>query len=244
MKDQAERAAAAATNAGNSMPNLGAVDAPAALPGTFADRKDRCTTLLKSDDFSPRLHAGTLFDEDKFTTVKVDARAVEHDHCLQREVDWPVEILMQAVVVAGAIAEQQWRRPALSRSMAAREQFSVLRRPVAGHPQHCRPAVRNAGKLWVERIAEAGDRSWRNGEVPILTAPEAVPRHLDGRTEQTVVVEQRRQCRACVRRQERRRDRIATIIEASFKLAPADGIDAGHRRSPAMSARFREMPHL
>src|SRR5205085_10986092 len=76
-------------------------------------------------DLCARLHAWALLGEHELATGEVHSRLGEQDHHLQREHVLAVEILMQAVVVASAIAKEQWRRPPLAGLVAALDEVCM-----------------------------------------------------------------------------------------------------------------------
>ena len=67
--------------------------------------------LLERPHLRYRLPARALLDEQQFAPVKVDARSVEQQYRLERKVDCAVHILMQAIVVAWTVAQQERRGP-------------------------------------------------------------------------------------------------------------------------------------
>ena len=100
-----------------------------------------------------------------------------------------IEILVQAVVVAGPISQQQRRRPRLAGGAAALEQLLVLEREgVAGAAEQRRPLVRDRREVAVERAAQLGDRvRERMLEVAIAAVAEAMAGHVDRRAEAAAV---------------------------------------------------------
>src|SRR5690348_14692237 len=91
-----------------------------------------------------------------------------------------VQVLMQAVVVAGAVAKQQGRRPSLPGSVTAPEELRVRGRKPRLFAQELLPAVGHGRELRVQHFAQLADqrRQWI-GEVLVLAAAEAMARHDD-----------------------------------------------------------------
>src|ERR1022692_2415429 len=79
--------------------------------------------LAKRDDFRPRLHPRPLLRQDELTAGKIYFRFRQQ----YRDLDWKymfaVQILMQAVVVASSVPQQQGRRSRLSSGVATREEL-------------------------------------------------------------------------------------------------------------------------
>ena len=66
-------------------------------------------TLAERNDFWTRLHARTLLGEHKLAAREISLWFTQQDCYLYGEDVLPVEILMQAIVVACAVPEKQWR---------------------------------------------------------------------------------------------------------------------------------------
>src|SRR3546814_10520254 len=91
-----------------------------------------------------------------------------------------VEILVQAVVVAGIVAQQQRRRPLLSGAMATPKITGMIRRKARRDAKGGVPAVGDLRQRRVERFAQTrDDLRQRIGEVAVLAAAEAVTCHDD-----------------------------------------------------------------
>ena len=95
-----------------------------------------------------------------------------------------VDVLVQAVVVARPVLQQQRRRPALVGGVAARQVGGVVGGIAHGDPHRLVPAVGNLRERRVERGSQGGDDlGQRVGEILVLAAAEAVPRHDDAAAE-------------------------------------------------------------
>src|SRR4051794_28426760 len=84
--------------------------------------------LLQGHYFSPGLHARPLLREHELTAGKILPGLREQDGDLQWEDELTVEVLMEAVVVARCVLEQQWRRSRLPCLRTLSEVFSVAAR--------------------------------------------------------------------------------------------------------------------
>src|SRR3954447_11354245 len=84
----------------------------------------------RPDDVGPALRARALLEEHELAAVEVDAGLRQDRERLEREVDVAVEVLVQRVPVARAVAQDQRGRSRLAGSGAAREEFLVLEREV------------------------------------------------------------------------------------------------------------------
>jgi hypothetical protein len=85
-------------------------------------KRDRIP-LAERHDFRPRLHPRPLLRQDKLTAGKVSSRFRQQ----YRDLDWKnvfaIQVLMQAVVVANSVPQQQGRRSRLSSGVATLEEF-------------------------------------------------------------------------------------------------------------------------
>ena len=97
------------------------------------------------------LRARTLLHQHELAALEVDAGLGQHRQDLEREVDVAVQVLVQGVPVAFAVAQDQRRRPCLAGGAALLEQRRVIereRRVVAAQP--LRPVVGDRREVRVE----------------------------------------------------------------------------------------------
>jgi hypothetical protein len=91
-----------------------------------------------------------------------------------------VEVLMQAVVVARSVLQQERRRASLPGGMATLEEGRVICGKTHPKPHPLVPAVGNRREMRVERRANLlHERRKRIGEIAVFALPESVPRHQD-----------------------------------------------------------------
>ena len=135
------------------------------------------------------LRPRALLHEHELAALVVHARLRQHRQHLEREVDVAVEILVERVPVARAVAQDQRRRPLLARGAAALEQLGVLEREgVVVTAEQARPVVRDRREVPVERAAQLGDRvRQRVVEVAVAAVAEAIAGHVDGGAEAPAV---------------------------------------------------------
>ncbi|MNC85217.1 hypothetical protein D3C83_08070 [compost metagenome] len=113
--------------------------------------------LAERDHHRPRLHARTLLGDDEFAAGEVPRGFRQQDGRLQREDMLAVEILVQAVIVIGAVLQQQRRRPALACRVAAPDEGGVLGRKPDVNAHRVVPAIGDDGETRVQRCAQLGD---------------------------------------------------------------------------------------
>src|ERR1051325_10700199 len=92
----------------------GPIKAAAPPHRTLVDREDHRVALSQGHDRCPRLPPGPLLGQQEFAALEILARPREQDRDLQRKGFRAVEVLMEAIVSAGAIAKEQRRGPSLA----------------------------------------------------------------------------------------------------------------------------------
>ncbi len=104
-----------------------------------------------------------------------------------------VKVLMQTIVVAGAVLQEQGRSPGLAGGVAALQIRCVVGGETMFQPQALVPGVRDVGERRIERCAEAVDEiGKRILEVLIFAFAEPVPRHHNARSEMAFLEIERR----------------------------------------------------
>ena len=137
------------------------------LPGTGRSRVGKSSACPRSRRATTGRDccARTLLHEDVLAPGEVLVRRAQHDRDLQRERDLAVEVLVQAVVPAGPVAQQQRRRPVLPGRRAHLDEAVERvgeRAPCRGRPPtgwRSSPAARTARPGAAARPREAGRRS-------------------------------------------------------------------------------------
>ena len=105
-----------------------------------------------------------------------------------------VDVLMQAIVVAGPIAQDERRRPGLPGGAAAFEEFFVRRGIVRVEAHRRAPPVGDRRQPGIEMAAQFDDQlRQRVGEISVFAPPETVARHHDRRPEALLFRVHRRQ---------------------------------------------------
>src|SRR5258708_29295207 len=119
MENDANRIPVSPTDATDAVPEIDPIR-PARTPHrSMVNRENDAVTVLKRYHHRPRLHARPLLRHHEFAAHEVLARLGQQDGELKRENMLTVEVLMQAVVIIGAVLEQKRCRPRLSFLLAA-----------------------------------------------------------------------------------------------------------------------------
>src|SRR5579859_1697668 len=142
VKDHPERVPAAGLHLAHPMPQTDPVHPAGTLNGSVIHREDHAVAQSQRHDHGPRLHPWPLLDEDKLTARKVPLGLREQKCHLHGEDVLAVQILVQTVVVAADVLQQQRGWPRLPRLVAARNELGVGQRIAAGVAQGLVPAVR------------------------------------------------------------------------------------------------------
>ena len=150
MEDDAQRKRSPAEPA-DAVAHGDAIGAARALHrAARARRRSRRRPGARRHDLGARLHARPLLGQHELAACEVAARLGQQDRDLERKQMLAVDVLMQAIVVARAIAQQERRRPRLTRLVAAGAERLVL----GGVARRRGPSPRSSGR----RSARAADR--------------------------------------------------------------------------------------
>src|SRR6185436_20702310 len=125
VKDDAQRVAPAAQHTADAVAHGGAIPAAGALDRAVPGREDQDLALLGGDRLTARLGARPLLHQQELAALVVGAPAQEAGE-LQGKDDVAVDVLVQAVVAAGLVVEQQRGRLRLSAAMTDRDRKSVV----------------------------------------------------------------------------------------------------------------------
>src|SRR6185437_16539146 len=105
------------------MADVDPVVAAAAPHRPVAGGEDDRLALLRGHHFTFGLRPGPLLHQQELAPGVVPPRLAEEAGYLQRESDFSVNVLVQAVVAALGIAQQKRSRPALAMAVADLEKF-------------------------------------------------------------------------------------------------------------------------
>src|SRR5215475_2972447 len=152
------------------------------------DREDDAVPLPERHHFNARLLARSLLREHEFTAREVVSWHRQEEGDLQREDMLAIEILMQAVVIALAIVQEERRWPGLAGAVTPLKKYRMLSRIAHVDAQSLVPAICDVGQRRIQRIAQAGDHcGQRIGKVLVLAASETVTRHHNTAAKQLVL---------------------------------------------------------
>ncbi len=101
VEDDPERVALARVQPADTMTHCNAIGAARAGDRTLVHRKDHCLALLQADDVGTGLYARALLGQHELAAGKVGVGAAEQECGLQGEMQVAIQVLVQAVVVAG-----------------------------------------------------------------------------------------------------------------------------------------------
>ena len=135
-----------------------AIGAARALGRTMMHREDHRLALCERHHLRARLGAWPLLDQHEFTAGEILAGRAQQDGQLQRKHQRSVEILVQAVEVVLAVAQQQRRRLCLTGRVALGEERAQCRWKSTRLAERGAPFIGDRGERRVERGAQFGDR--------------------------------------------------------------------------------------
>jgi hypothetical protein len=118
----------------------------------MVDGEDDRVALVERHDFGPGLHARSLLRQHELAAAEILARPRQQDRDLERKRQFPIQVLVEAVVVTRAILQQERRRTPLSRRMASLDERGVVGR-VARREAHAGiPAVGHTHQPRIKRV--------------------------------------------------------------------------------------------
>src|SRR5437773_9707600 len=141
MEDDADRMALARAHPAHAMTQVDARHATRALHWPMMDREDHAVSLAERYDLGTRLHARPLLCKHEFAAREVVPRYRQEEGDLQWEDMLAIKILMQAVVIALAVVQEERCRPGLAGAMAPLEKCRMLLRIAHVDAQGRVPAV-------------------------------------------------------------------------------------------------------
>src|SRR5207302_4482655 len=97
-------------------------------------------------------------DEQDLAADVVDADLTQRARHLERKGKRAVEVLVEAVVAAGRVAEQEGRRPRLPVCRTAREIAAEVRWKALARAERLHPAIGHRREAAIQRRAEGRDR--------------------------------------------------------------------------------------
>src|SRR5437867_1794377 len=188
VEDDPQRVARPGGDAADSVTHGPAVDAARAFDGTVTSGEDDHFPLRWCDRLTPRLRSRTLLDQEEIAPCVVSLSPAQEAGELQREHDVAVEVLVQAVVAAGLVVEQERRRLGLAAAVTDGPQ-TVEGRGMRGRGvQRGLPLVGDRRERRIGGVSKRVDQGrQRRGEVFVLADAELVARHVDGAPEASLV---------------------------------------------------------
>src|SRR5437870_8241841 len=189
----------------------------------MVDGEDHRLAPAQRHDLASGLRARPLLDQQELAAREVDARATQQHRHLQRKHQVTVDVLVEAVVVAGPVPEDERRRPPLAGGVtAAQEVVEPLGKPAA-LAERAPPVVGDGNQPGIQGPPQrVHERRQRVAEVLVFSAPEAVPLHDDAAPETPVIRVERDQRAALLRRQQRRGGGTARLVERSRDPLPVE----------------------
>src|SRR5690606_18356627 len=110
VEDDAEGIALAAAQAAYAVAEFHPIVTARAAHRALVDGEDHGVASAERDDFDTGLHARALLSQDEFAAVEIDTRRRQKHRNLQWKHFIAVEILVQTIVIAGLVTQQQRRR--------------------------------------------------------------------------------------------------------------------------------------
>jgi hypothetical protein len=184
-------------------------------------------SLPERYDLRARLHARALFGKYKFAAREVFPGFREQDGNLDWKDMFAVQVLVQAVIVAFLILEQERRRFELAGMVATLKKRSMLL-GVMDIDAHCIvPSVGRLSESRVECHSKLGNNPGQGiAEIFVFAPPEAMTRHYNTAPKKILIGVELGQIPAFVRKQDVFENRISPIVEFLQDAFPIERLDA------------------
>src|SRR5438477_3881243 len=151
VEDYSQRVPLSGANAAYPMPKIHAIYATRTPHRTIVYGEDDAISLAQRNHLGTRLHAWSLLGHHELASMEVSPGFGEKYRELQRENMHSVEILMQTVVIAGFILQQQRSWLGLPGFVTASDKVGVLFRKVR-LDSHCLvPAICDFYQMRIDR---------------------------------------------------------------------------------------------
>src|SRR5262249_40669481 len=184
-----ERDPCAAADGAHAVAELRALDAAHPADGPPAVRKEDRGAPTEHDGGATRLCPRALLHEQEFAALEVAPGLAQEARHLEGEGNVAVDVLVQTIVAAARVAEQERRGPGLAAGSALGAEGFVVRRIATGLAEGRVPAVRDRDQAGIGRAPDRGDHGGDGvTEVAILTVAEAVALHVDRLAEVAVQI--------------------------------------------------------
>ena len=235
MEDNAQGVTLAREQAADPVAHVGTVVAARARHRPVTGGEDDRLALIEMHDAAPRLGPRPLLDEQELAALEILARLAQEHGELDGKDHVAVEILVQAVVAAGFVAQEQRRGLGLAATGTQGEERAEIRGMAHPRLERGLPAIRHGGERRVRVLAHLPDEVREGiGEVLILPHPEAEARHVHPAPEAGLGAEESPELRAFGRRQESGGARISPFVEGGADSRPVQpGQPVGNRRAHA-----------
>src|SRR5215831_4132635 len=153
VEDDAQSVTLAREEPAHPVPHRRTIGAARAPHGPVARGEDDRLALLEMHDVPPRLGARSLLHEEELASREVLPRLAQEHRELEGKDYVAVEILVQAVVALGLVAQEEWGGLALPAPRAEREQSREIGRMPYTCPERRLPAIGHHGKRWIGVLA-------------------------------------------------------------------------------------------
>src|SRR5579883_204991 len=238
VEDDAQREAPAGQQPAHSVPQVHAVPAAAAANGAIARGEDDRLALFQRRRLPARLRPRPLLQQQELAAGVILASPAEGERHLDGEGHVAVQVLVQAVVVACLVLQDQRRRARLPVLCADLQEVCQLRR-IGGVAQRLRPAAGDRREAGIEaRPQLLHQLRQRTAEVLVLARPEAVASHIDPTSEAGFVLVQLDQRLAFGARQQRAGGSVPEGVQRLLERGPIQPLDPpGDSAHPSASIR-------
>src|SRR5579864_2445502 len=154
VKDNPQRVAFSGSKRAYAVTEIRAVVPASALRRTITRGDDHRFTLLQSYHLPERLRPWTLLHQQQLPAGELLFRTAEAKNYLEGKDNIAVQVLMQAIEIAGSVVQQQRRRPLLAARMAMSKEFFQFHGKLARQGECGHPIIGRSGEAAIQRFTQ------------------------------------------------------------------------------------------
>src|SRR5262245_58509714 len=226
VEQHAERVTVPAAQPADAVAHVGPIEPARSPDGAMAGGDHDRFTLRGNDYVRCALSPRALLDQHELASLVVAALLAEREDHLEGKEELAVQVLVQAVEIAGSIAQQNRCGSPLPACMAELEEGAQVGREFPWLSEVAHPLRGDGCQATIERLAQfSHDAGQRIGEVLVLAPAEAVALHLDAAAEQLFFAVPAGNCLTRVRAEQRTERSEARRVQSLADFCPLNIFD-------------------
>jgi hypothetical protein len=188
MENDADCMTMSRPDAADPVPEIDAIHATVTLHRAIVNCEHNAISLSKRHHYWPRLHTRPLLGHHEFAAREVFVGFRQQNGELERENMLAIEVLVQAVVIVGAVLEQKRCRSSLTGLVASPDEVCMFIWIANINTHRLVPSIGDRNKMRIDSLPEArNEAGQRIAEIFVFAAPETMACHYNMTAEDIVV---------------------------------------------------------